>query len=178
MLITKIEKLIKEYYKISSIEIQANMHLINPVGNKEILCGNIYDLYPNKKVSKIRKFPLSASSPYEVETFAYISMSINLRKLKDLQLVDYKKQHYLYFVINTLAKDVRNAFGIDSNIKESVHEGTISCMINFSINKNYKIQVFIYNSEKIHNPYKEENIPPVKEVKIIVIKNKSFIPYL
>lgn len=40
MLKEKIDKLLKDYYRISSVEIQANMHLINPGGNKIIVSKN------------------------------------------------------------------------------------------------------------------------------------------
>jgi hypothetical protein len=155
------------------------MYLINPGGNKEILCGSIYDLYPNKRVSKLRKFPISVDRPYEIETFAYIRLKINQRKLKDLKLIDYTKKHYLYFILNTLSEDIRYAFDIAPSVKGSIYEGDISSIINFVINKNYKIQVFVPRSYKIPpNPYDEKNSQPSEDIKIIVIKNKSFIPYL
>jgi len=176
VLITKIEKLIKEYYKIFSIEIYVNMHLINSGENKKILCGGVYNLYPNKKVAKIRKLPLSVDSPYEIETSAYILLNINLKKLKDLQAVDYKKRHYTAFVIEILSKDVRYAFGIDPIIKEIIYERATNTVVNFNTSKNSTIQIVVPRPPIIHNIYK--SIPETLDVKIVLIKRKTFIPYL
>ncbi len=179
MLLTKIDKLVKDYYRLSSVEIQANMHVINPGGSKEILCGNTYDLYPNKRVSKLRKFPLAVDRPYEIETFVHIHIKINQSKLKDLKLIDYTKKHYLNFILDTLSKDIRYAFDIGPSVRGRIYQGDISSMISFVINKNYKIQAFVPHSYKVPpNPYDEKNSQPSEDIKIIVIKNRYFIPYL
>jgi len=151
----KINALLKEYYRLTSAEIHVSVYENNSNDKTHTLYWYIKNIYPIIGVHKKLNPALFVTSTYNIETIVTLKLYIDLEKLKELNQ-DHKQSDYSDFLVETITKDVRNAFGIDKNIKERLsfdsivnlsREGEelipVGRRITFDITKNHRVVVWL-----------------------------------
>ncbi len=188
MLKEKIDKLLKDYYKMTSAEVNVSVYENKPNAEEKHIYWFKKDIYPDNITRIKTNFSLSSVSSYRIETVVSLRLYIDLDKLRNLKQEICNPYNNLDIIFKTISDDVRNAFSIDKSIKENISLDSVNnacsnmsnsagIIIGFYINKNHRMLIWADFPKVKDDSYTKELIPLRKQINIVIKRTKICNPF-